>query len=337
MDDLSDRLDVLIEKLDDLTSDGIKKVITTNDDKANKGIEEIAKENDIDTKALGDTANDTLSGSSTFDKENEKAKEVYSSDTPTEQKQEDTTISNAGETIGRVILNGEIPDDIKKLLGDSDTSNSGVPLLSEDVVNKVKKFINNKDNTEKAKKKKSEYGILNKEIYDITNGRILSKANRLKLAKMLNVADANKDGDITGAEAKKVVELLKQIPGFSSGGIVEVAKRNGDDGFAMLKVGESVLTPVQTDALMQLGKNLVPLNNFMDIIQRPNIVPNFANGVNSSSTTTIDSINLNIPNVTDKESFIKMFKSEADVRRLFENSIDNRTIGGNRSLTANRL
>ena len=341
MDDLSDRLDVLIEKLDDLTSDGIKQVITTNDDKANKGIEEIAKENDIDTKVLGDTANNTLNGSSTFDKENEKAKKVYSSDTPTEQKQEqkqeDTTISNAGETIGRVILNGEIPDDIKKLLGDSDTSNSGVPLLSEDVVNKVNKFINNKDNTEKAKKKKSEYGILNKEIYDITNGRILSKANRLKLAKMLNITDANKDGDITGAEAKKVVELLKQIPGFSSGGIVEVAKRNGDDGLVTLKVGESVLTPVQTDALMQLGKNLVPLNNFMDIIQKPNLVPNFANGVNSSSTTTIDSINLNIPNVTDKESFIKMFKSEADVRRLFENSIDNRTIGGNRKLNANRL
>ena len=342
MDDLSDRLDVLIEKLDDLTSDGIKQVITTNDDKANEGIEEIAKENDIDTKVLGDTANNTLSGSTTFDKENEKSKEVYSSDTPTEQKQEDITISNAGETIGQVILNGEIPDDIKKLLGDSDTSNSnyveatGVPLLSKDVVNKVKKFINNKDNTEKAKKKKSEYGILNKEIYDITNGRILSKANRLKLAKMLNVADANKDGDITGAEAKKVVELLKQIPGFSSGGIVEVAKRNGDDGLVTLKAGESVLTPVQTDALIELGKNLVPLNNFMDIIQRPNL-DGIARSGNTATTNNIENtFEFNLPNVTDAESFMKVIQTDSRVLRTIQSSgIDVRN--SNRKFGINRL
>ena len=285
-----------------------------------------------------------MNGSSTFDKENEKAKEVYSSDTPTEQKQEDAPTFKASES------NGEIPESIKNLLGLSDESNSkknsdankyvegtGVAILSKDTINKVKKFINNKDNTEKAKKKKSEYCILNKEIYDITNGRILSKANRLKLAKMLNITDANKDGDITGAEAKKVVELLKQIPGFSSGGIVEVAKRNGDDGLATLKVGESVLTPVQTDALMQLGKNLVPLNNFMDVIQRPNL-----DGIarsNNSSSTSIDSVNFefNLPNVVDSESLIKTIQTDTKVQKTLENATIGQLNSTNKKLGVNRL
>lgn len=344
MDNLSDRLDALIEKLDELTPEEIKQVVIANEPNANVGINEISQENGVPITVLGDTGKTVATGSTdnmdeTYNKANEKATNAYNSE-PTPIATEKLPEENK-TTFQQAETNGEIPESIKKLLGNSDTSNSnyveatGVPLLSKDLANKVKKFINNKDNTEKAKKKKSEYGILNKEIYDITNGRILNKANRLKLAKMLNVTDTNKDGDITGAEAKKVVELLKSA-GFANGGIVQAVKRNGDDGIATLKVGESVLTPVQTTALMEFGKNLVPLNNMMDIFQRPNI-PTVERSVSSATTNNIENtFEFNLPNVTDGDSFMKVIQTDSRVLRTIQ-SAGTDVRNSNRKFGINRL
>lgn len=328
MDSLSDRLDALIEKLDELTSEEIKQYIIENDSKANEGINEVSQENEVPKTVLGDTANKVIDDST------EQMPEAYKE-----------AINYANETYNAPVVitpadnSLQIPTD--DFFDNSNLKNAETEvLLDTTTANKVKKFITNKDNTTKAKKKKSEYDTLNKEIYDITNGRILNKTNRLKLATMLGVADANKDGDITGSEAKKVVELLKQIPGFSRGGIVEVAKRNGDDGLVTLKAGEAVLTSVQTDALVELGKNLVPLNNFMDIVQKPNI-PSVDRSANMATSNTIESVNveLNLPNVTDKESFMKMFRNESEVRKMIYNGMDSQlnSRNQNKRFGANRL
>lgn len=323
MGDLSDRLDVLIEKLDDLTAEELIKLVAENDDSANAGMNEISNENEVPISVLGDTGSSVATGSTEQMPETYKEANNYANDTynaPVDTTPTNTTL--------------QIPTD---LFGNANLQNAGTEvLLDTDTANKVKKFITNKDNTTKAKKKKSEYGILNKEIYDITNGRILSKANRLKLAKMLNVTDANKDGDITGAEAKKVVELIKQIPGFSNGGIVQAVKRNGDDGIATLKVGESVLTPAQTTALMELGKNLVPLNNLVDVIQRPNI-PSIERGVSSATTNNIENtFEFNLPNVTDAESFKKAIQTDNSLLRTIQ-SAGTDVRNSNRKFGVNRL
>lgn len=202
---------------------------------------------------------------------------------------------------------------------------------------RAKEFIAN--NATKAKYSKDKYGALNKKIYDITGGKVLNDANAIKLANMFNVKDNDKNNAINGDEAKKLVKLLEDA-GFSNGGIVEAAvRKNGDDGIGSLQVGEAVLTPVQTTALMELAGKLQPLNNFMDVIQKPNL-PAVQSNVGGTSTM-IDSVNLEftLPNVTDKESFMKMFRNESDVRRMIYNSFDSQinSRNKNKKFGANRL
>ena len=151
-----------------------------------------------------------------------------------------------------------------------------------------------------------------------------------------NVKDSDYSGGINGNEAKKLVKLLENA-GFANGGIVEAVRKNGDDGLATLKVGEAVLTPVQTTAFTELAKNIVPFNNLIgDIVERPNI-PTVDRGV--GATNTIESINveLNLPNVTDKESFMKMVKSESDVQRMLQNIGFGGVMGSNKKFNVYKL
>ena len=87
---------------------------------------------------------------------------------------------------------------------------------------------------------------------------------------------------------------------------------------------------------MELAGKLQPLNNFMDVIQKPNL-PAVQSGV--GATNTIESINveLNLPNVTDKESFMKMVKSESDVQRMLQNIGFGGVMGSNKKFNVYKL
>lgn len=200
--------------------------------------------------------------------------------------------------------------------------------------NKIKTFLSK--NATKATMSKSSYGTLNKKIWEITNGKVLSQTNRVKFAKSLGVRTGNSTNDLSTTEVNKIMKLLKNA-GFSKGGIVDAVRKNGDDGLATLKVGESVLTPVQTTALMELGDKLAPLNNMVDIIQRPNI-PNNIQRSNNSSSTSIDSVNFefNLPNVVDSESLIKTIQNDTKLQRTLQNATVGK-LNGNTRLGVNRL
>ena len=196
------------------------------------------------------------------------------------------------------------------------------------------KFIS--ENATKAKYSRDKYGALNKKIYDITGGKVLNDANAIKLANMFNVKDNDENNAINGDEAKKLVKLLENA-GFSNGGIVEAAvRKNGDDGIGSLQVGEAVLTPVQTTALMELAGKLQPLNNFMDVIQKPNL-PAVQSSVGGTSTT-IDSVNFefNLPNVVDSDSLIKTIQTDSRVQRTLQNATVGK-LNGNTKFGVNRL
>lgn len=164
------------------------------------------------------------------------------------------------------------------------------------------------ENAVKGKKKRDEYSKANRHIFDKTDGKVLSVENLKKLASILNVS----------YDSNKIYNALKAC-GYSQGGIVGKAIRvNGDDGIATLKTGEAVLTPAQTDALVALRKNLVPLNNFMSAIKTN--VPNIQRATTATTTIGDVSFEFNLPNVVDSETLIKTIQTDTRVQKTLQNA-----------------
>ena len=112
---------------------------------------------------------------------------------------------------------------------------------------------NKKDPVQGAK-----YASLNQYLLD-NYGGVLSKSDEAKLAALLGVKIADKalTGEQGKADLDKILQALKSA-GFSSGGVINarnLRSLTGEDGFALVSHGESILTKVQTDAL----KNLAPI------------------------------------------------------------------------------
>lgn len=199
---------------------------------------------------------------------------------------------------------------------------------NKDLITKSLKYVKANEFISKnaivGKKKRDEYSKANRHIYDKTGGKILSEKNLKKLAGILNVS----------YDSKKIYDALKAC-GYSQGGIVGKAIRvNGDDGIATLKTGEAVLTPAQTDALVALRKNLVPLNNFMSAIKTN--VPNIQRATTATTTIGDVSFEFNLPNVVDSETLIKTIQTDTRVQKTLQNA----TVGqlnGSSKFKVNRL
>lgn len=112
--------------------------------------------------------------------------------------------------------------------------------------------------------------------------------------------------------------------GFSKGGIVEtlskVPGRNGDDGWATLKRGEAVLTPEQTKMFQNMVQVMPPfvnaMNTFTNIpsLSQAKITPN-------QQSISMGDLVLNLPNVTDTESFIKTIKTDTKVQKAIQQTV----------------
>lgn len=199
---------------------------------------------------------------------------------------------------------------------------------NKDLITKSLKYVKANEFISKnaivGKKKRDEYSKANRHIYDKTGGKILSEKNLKKLAGILNVS----------YDSKKIYDALKAC-GYSQGGIVGKAIRvNGDDGIATLKTGEAVLTPAQTDALVALRKNLVPLNNFMSAIKTN--VPNIQRATTATTSIGDVSFEFNLPNVVDSESLIKTIQTDTRLQKTLQNATVGQLNGSSR-FKVNRL
>ena len=116
------------------------------------------------------------------------------------------------EGLRETLANIASADNLKKDK-DANSSNNKNAILKAYKYTKANEFISK--NATKATKKQSEYGILNKKIYDITGGKVLNDANAIKLASMFNVSDSDRNSAINGEEAKKLVKLLENA-GFAT-------------------------------------------------------------------------------------------------------------------------
>lgn len=118
--------------------------------------------------------------------------------------------------------------------------------------------------------------------------------------------------------------------GFSKGGIVEtlskVPGRNGDDGWATLKRGEAILTPEQTKMFQSMIKQMPVFTNAMDIFSSTKSSAGLNNKPNSVSVGDIN-LTLDLPNVTDSESFIKEMQSNSRMRKVVQQAVLDEVVG----------
>ena len=129
----------------------------------------------------------------------------------------------------------------------------------------IKDFIQN--SLDKAKQKKSYYGVLNQYIYDKTGGKVLSVSEEVQLAKMLGVS-VKKDLSGTGDRQKILDALKKKKIAFANGGVLgDLVKLSGEDGLFIGSAGESILTKEQTQALINFRPVIPQLNTMVDLMK----------------------------------------------------------------------
>lgn len=207
--------------------------------------------------------------------------------------------------------------------------------------NIVKNFI--KKNARKASKERSEYDAVNQAIYDNKakaydgKGKILSSSALKALAKELDIKydNAGKKGTLY----KKLKSI--KFPGFSKGGIVSVDDvknqviNNGDTGLVSVHNGEGILTPLQTTLFGELTEKLPELNQALNLmgnmVELPSL-PTLSDIPTVKSNTTIGDMvfNIDLPNVTNPEEFVKAIQNEPKVQKALRAVTTDRLTGNGR-------
>lgn len=213
---------------------------------------------------------------------------------------------NTRGTVTGVSVNGKdisLPD--KK---DTKSENSSTPNTERDIAllkERIRRFINHGlTNYFPGASSRISSDKLNQLLY--TNyHKMATPETENQLLRLLNIPGDSDDP----AALRRAAEELKAL-GFSQGGIVsklnKIAFANGDDGWATLKRGESVLTPAQTEQFRKLTANLVPLNAIAESMATlPNNPKTTSHPPLSNTTIRSVDIHLDGSNVLDADSFIR--------------------------------
>lgn len=208
-----------------------------------------------------------------------------------------------------------------------------------------RKFVKNyiKKNARKASKERSEYGAVNQAIYDNKakaydgKGKVLSSSALKGLARELQIKYDNSGKK--GTLYKKLKSI--KFPGFSKGGIVSVDDvrnqviNNGDTGLVSVHNGEGILTPLQTTLFGELTEKLPELNQALNLmgnmVDLPSL-PTLSDIPTVKSNTTIGDMvfNIDLPNVTNPEEFVKAIQNEPKVQKALRAVTTDRLTGNGR-------
>ena len=179
-------------------------------------------------------------------------------------------------------------------------------------------------NNKKAPVQGAKYASLNQYLLD-NYGGVLSKANEAKLADMLGVKISSRA--LTGEQGRKDLDKILQAlksAGFSSGGFVNIKdaiRYSGEDGLALVRNDEYILSPKQTDGFLKLSEyapqlaeslknmpmpqwnspNLDIYRNLPIVDRTSSVVNNFDNRVTIEGVAT-DKIVKDFENVATKQA-----------------------------------
>ena len=133
------------------------------------------------------------------------------------------------------------------------------------------------------KKSPSSHSLLNQYIYKKT-GKVIAEDKLAGLAKILGVKGVGKD--TTADDRSKILKALKDAK-FSSGGVIDaksLIRQTGEDGIALVKHEEAVLTKPEWQSIRDLG---IALTNLNQQIYKP-YIPEFQTRNAQSPVYNID-------------------------------------------------
>jgi hypothetical protein len=130
---------------------------------------------------------------------------------------------------------------------------------------------------------------LNKYVFD-NYGKYLTYAEMVEVAKLLSVNGISNVSDVSGVDNANNREKIRKAligAGFNKGGYVNangslssLVKSTGEDGIALVKHGEPILTVEQGKLFKELISNIKPLNNLVKLN-----TPNISNLTTNNSPT----------------------------------------------------
>lgn len=277
---LDDMYDAAVKSSEEYLKDSAKVLIdacglvNANTETVSKNIERISKEtgveiNDNITKAWQNSGNAVSSFGDTI---TTKTPGIISQIKLIADEMD--KLAEKSEKAAQAIVDATTDDYLEHTTIGANGNNNGNGSSSETKtsLSDIKNFITK--NAKEAKNDKSYYAPLNQYIYDKTKGKVLSKENERKLAKLLNV-DIKTDltGDKGREELAKIRDALK-LAGFSKGGVIselsDAIRLNGDTVLISAKPGERMLTEQQNGYWEKWTQSLPNLMNLTDII-KPNV------------------------------------------------------------------
>ena len=192
--------------------------------------------------------------------------------------------------------------------GESSNSNKGDSnKKKEKLLSDVEWYINKNGKT--PKKSPSSHSLLNQYIYKKT-GKVIEEDKQAGLAKILGISGVGKD--TTADDRSKILKAVK-VAGFSSGGVIDakhLIRQTGEDGIALVKHEEAVLTKPEWQSIRDLG---IALTNLNQQIYKP-YIPEFQTRNAQSPVYNIDN-SITVEGVaTDKivKDFEKVAQKQAE-------------------------
>ena len=252
------------------------------------------------------------------------------------KRQTSVTVSNLEEMRKRLSGtqgdNGSVPDANKS----KETAKKSVQQTKEDYW----KSIYNKQTVKQAGdvfahrlvkgkyKTADEYKTsINRHLFKANGGKVLSNDGLERMRVVLGIGDNSEMLEILQWLSKNIGNI-PHVKGFAKGGMVgDVVRRNGDDGFATLKVGEAVLTPVEAQQFKKLVTALPSLNNLTSEL---NSIKDRDIGLQSSNTFGDTYIDINLPNVENSTDFLNAIKNDDKIQKALQDVTVNRLNGGSR-------
>ena len=184
-------------------------------------------------------------------------------------KEQTRAIEKAAKAAKEATTNGYLEYTAIGSISSGSTSSSSSTTISSEKkysLSDIDKFITS--NMKEATQKKSYYAPLNQYIYGKMGGYVLSKENEKKLAEMLGVSlSTDLTGDTGRKEIQKILDALikkgwkvnqSDIKGYAKGGLIDLnnaIRLSGEDGVALVKNGEYILSQKQTDGFLKLAEH----------------------------------------------------------------------------------
>lgn len=153
--------------------------------------------------------------------------------------------------------------------------------------------------------------------------------SRFKLYKGLE----SKSTDVFGETAKNaLLDQLKIQGGFKTGGIAEIVKAKGEDGIAMVRNGEGILTPEQaktfTDGLVPRLDSIIDASNALSSLPAP---------VNKINAQPIEvNFEFNLDHVNNAQDMLQQIRSDRTIQKALQNVTIGQIAGTGTRLSVNK-